>query len=54
MRRPVEVSAYRLRVGNYRAMVDIAQAQLRVLSFPVGHRRAICEEVRPRPPCEGP
>ncbi len=41
VRRLSGVSAYRLRVGDFRVIVDIQQAQLRVLVLQVGHREAV-------------
>ncbi len=41
VRRLTAISAYRLRVGDYGVILDIQQAQLRVLVLEVGHRKAI-------------
>ncbi len=32
---------YRLRVGDYRVIVDIRESELRVLVLKVGHRRSV-------------
>ncbi|MGI0130750.1 MAG: type II toxin-antitoxin system RelE family toxin, partial [Thermoplasmata archaeon] len=41
VRRLAGVSAYRLRIGNYRVIFDIDQGRLRVLVLDVGHRKSV-------------
>ncbi len=41
LRRLTGVSAYRLRVGDYRVIIDLDHSRLRVLVLQVGHRKAI-------------
>ena len=41
VRRIVNSPYYRLRVGNYRVIVDIHENELRVLVVKVGHRKKI-------------
>ena len=37
---------YRLRVGDYRIILDIQKKQLRILIIKVGHRKRIYESIR--------
>jgi Cytotoxic translational repressor of toxin-antitoxin stability system len=39
---------YRLRVGDYRVILDIKRESLRILVLMVGHRSRICELPRPK------
>jgi mRNA interferase RelE/StbE len=41
VRRMSGVSAYRLRVGDYRVLLDIHEGRLRVLVLEVGHRESV-------------
>ncbi|HEV2316990.1 MAG TPA: type II toxin-antitoxin system RelE/ParE family toxin [Thermoplasmata archaeon] len=41
VRRMSGVSAYRLRVGDYRVLLDINEGELRVLVVEVGHRGSV-------------
>ena len=39
--RLVDEAAYKFRVGDYRLIIDIEQAELRILVIKIGHRRNI-------------
>lgn len=41
VRRIVNSPFYRLRVGDYRVIIDIRESQLRILVVKVGHRKKI-------------
>ncbi len=41
VRRMSGVAAYRLRVGDYRILLDIHEGELRVLVVEVGHRESV-------------
>ncbi|HZY70144.1 MAG TPA: type II toxin-antitoxin system RelE/ParE family toxin [Thermoplasmata archaeon] len=41
VRRMSGVSAYRLRVGDYRILLDIDEGRLRVLVVEMGHRESV-------------
>ena len=41
VRRMSGVAAYRLRVGDYRVLLDIQEGELRILVIEVGHREAV-------------
>lgn len=41
VRRMSGVAAYRLRVGDYRVLLDIREGELRILVVEVGHRETV-------------
>lgn len=43
VRRLVGISAYRLRIGDYRVILDVDQGRLRVLLLEVGHRKSVSD-----------